>query len=57
MAIGLLSVSTIGSFGKSLASNSKERLKCLSLNNRPCQARLALGNINSGETSFFSIYY
>ena len=35
----LLSACTRGTFGGSLASNSKRPVKCVSLNNRPCQAR------------------
>ena len=37
--IELLSASTIGSFGESLASKSDGRLKCISLSNRQCQTR------------------
>ena len=39
MIIGLLNACTTGAFGEPLASNSKERIKCVSQNNRPCQAR------------------
>ena len=39
MFIGLLSACTIAVFGESLAPNSKESIKCVSLNNRQCQAR------------------
>ena len=39
MFIGLSSICTIGSFGESLASNSKVSRKCVSLINWPCQAR------------------
>ena len=34
--IRLLSLSIIGSLGESLVSNSKELIKCLTLNNQPC---------------------
>ena len=37
-----------------LASNSKEPIKCVSLNNLPCQARPTFVNINSNETVFYS---
>ena len=53
MFIGLLSLCTIGTFSESLISNSKELIKCLTLNNRPCQARPTLVNINSNETHFY----
>ena len=51
--IGLLSVCTIGSIDESIVSNSKGPIKCVSLNNRPCQARPTLVNINSDETHFY----
>ena len=44
MFIRLLSACTKGSFGESLVSNSKEPLKCLTLNNGPCQARPTRGS-------------
>ena len=53
MFIGLLNVCAIRSFGKSLVSNSKGPLKCLTLNNQPCQARPMVVNINSDETLFY----
>ena len=53
MFIGLFSVYTIGSFCKSLVSNSKGSIKCLTLNNRPYQARPTILNINSNETQFY----
>ena len=53
MFIGLLNVCAIGSFGESLVSNSKGPLKCLTLNNQPCQARPMVVNINSDETLFY----
>ena len=34
-------------------SNSKGPIKCLTLNNQPCQARPTLVNINSDETLFY----
>ena len=39
MFIELLSACTIVPFGESLAFNSNEPIKCVSLNNQPCQAR------------------
>ena len=56
MFIGSLSVCTSVSFGESLASNYKEPRKYISMNNQSCQARPTLGNINSDETPFSSIY-
>ena len=47
--IELLSASTIRSFHLSLDSNSEGRIKFVSLNKRPCQARPILANINSNE--------
>ena len=49
--IGSLSVCTIWCFGESLVSNSK--IKCVSLNNHPCQAKPTLTKINSEETLFY----
>ena len=51
--IGLLSVCTIRSFGASLTSNYKEPIKCVSLNNQPCQARPTFVNINSDKILFY----
>ena len=47
--IELLSTCTIRSFDESLASNSKEHIKFVSLNNRSCQASPGL---SSNETIF-----
>ena len=47
MFIGLSSTCAIVSFNEPLACNSKRSIKCVSLNNWPCQARPALANINS----------
>ena len=52
MFFGLLGTCT-GNFDGSLASNSKEHIKCISLNNRPCQARPTLVNINSNKCLFY----
>ena len=52
MFIGLLSIWTVGSFGESLVSNSKGPIKCLTLNNRLCQAKPTL-DTNSDETLFY----
>ena len=54
MFIGLLSVYAIVSFSWSLASNSKRPIKCLSLNNQPCETRLTLVDINPHEVFFYS---
>ena len=50
--IGLLSICTIKGFVESLVSDSKGIIKCLTLNNRPCEARPTFVNVNSGETLF-----
>ena len=42
MFIGLLRIWAIGRFGASLASNYKEPIKCISLNNETCKARPTL---------------
>ena len=47
--IGLLSALTTWSCSESLASISEGCIKCVSLNNRPCQARPTLGDVNSNE--------
>ena len=44
--IGLLKVCTIGIFGKSSACHSEVGLTCISLDNRPCQAKPSQHNIN-----------
>ena len=54
MFIRLLNVCTIGSFSSSLASDYKEPIKCVSLNNQPCHARPTFVNINYNETLFYS---
>ena len=41
------------SFGESLACNSEEPIKCLSLDNRPCHARPTLVSINSYEPLWY----
>ena len=46
MFIGLLRASAIGSFGESLAFNSKRPIKCVSLNNQPFHARRRLPGLN-----------
>ena len=45
MFIELLSACATENFDVSLASNSEGHIKCVSLNDRPCQARPALFNI------------
>ena len=44
--IELLSAYKIVNFDKPLGSNSKESIKCVSLNNQPCQSRPTLVGIN-----------
>ena len=53
MFIDLLSICTAGSFCEPLTSNSKVRLKCISLNNQSCQARPTLVDIKSNDTLFY----
>ena len=53
MFVGLLSITTVISFGKSLVFNFKGPIKCVSLNNQPAQTRPKLVNINSDETLFY----
>ena len=48
MFIGLLSACITRSVGESLG-----RIKCVSLNNKPCQARSTLININSNKPLYF----
>ena len=48
--IGLLSTCTIVNFDQSLDCNYKESIKCVSLNNQPCQARRTLVGINYNKT-------
>ena len=50
MCIGLFSAFTIASLGESLVSNSKGRMKCESLNKRPCQVKPTFVNITSNES-------
>ena len=50
---GLLSACTTESFGESLASNSKGRIKCVFLNIRPFQTRPTLININSNKPLYY----
>ena len=52
MINGLLSLWTMGSLDESLASNSRGPIKCVSLRNRPFQARPLLVHIHSNETLF-----
>ena len=49
----LVSVYTIENFGELLAFNSEGCLKYASLNNRPCQARSTLVNINSNQPLYY----
>ena len=55
MFIRLLSACTIGSFCDPLLSNSEGRLKWISLNNRLCQTRPSLVNMNSNENIFIHL--
>ena len=50
-----LSFCTIGRFGKSLISNLKGPIDCVSLENHPCQAMPTLLSINSTEALFFHL--
>ena len=54
MFIGLASACTIGFFGNSVAFNSEEPMKCVSLNNQSSQTRLTIVNINSDKVLFYS---
>ena len=49
----LLSIWATGTFDSLLATNYKEPIKCVYLNNPPCQTRPTIVNINSGETLFY----
>ena len=49
MFIGLLSVCIIGNFCESLAFNSGDPIKFISLNNLPCKTRLTLIEINPNK--------
>ena len=51
--IRLLKVWTVKRFDESLASSFEISIKCVSLNNRPCQARLTLVNSGFNETLFY----
>ena len=53
MFIGSLRVCTQVSFGGPLTPNNKELITCVTLNNRPCQVRPTIVNINSNETLFY----
>ena len=55
--IRLLNIFAIVIFSGSLASNSEGNIKCISLNNWPCQARPILADINSNETPFYSFSF
>ena len=50
MFTGLLIDWTVTSFDRSLPPISEKRLKYVSLNNRPCQGRSKLVDINSNKT-------
>ena len=52
MFIGLLNVYTKVSFGELL--DSKGPIKCVSLNNQPCQARPKLVDVNSRPRKKYS---
>ena len=51
----LLSIWATGTFDSLLATNYKEPIKCVYLNNPPCQTRPTIVNINSGETLFYPV--
>ena len=51
--IGLLKVCTVKSFDESLASSFEGSIKCVSLNNRPCQAKPTIVNSSFNEALFY----
>ena len=51
--IRLSSICTAGVLDRPSASNSKEPIKCISLNNQPSQGRPTLDDINCNETLFY----
>ena len=56
MFIGFSSAQAAESFGESFGiffGNSKGNIKCVFLNNRPCQTRSTLVNINSNEPLYY----
>ena len=53
MFIGLLSLCTTANFGESLTSTSEGHIKCISINNRPCQARATLVNISCNKPKYY----
>ena len=55
ISIGFLRIHTIGNLSESLLSNSEESIKCVSLNNQPCQARPTLVNVNSNKPLYYPI--
>ena len=55
MFFRLLRAWSIGTFGKSLAFNSKRPIKCLSLNNQPCKDRPSFFYTNSDKTLFYLV--
>ena len=52
--IGLSSACTIGSLCESLAFDSIGPIKCVTLNNQPCQARPTVADINSNTTLLYT---
>ena len=53
MFIGLSNACTRSILGESLVSNSEELIKCVFINNRPCQARPKFVDINCDECIFY----
>ena len=49
----LLSFRTIANFSGSIVPNSKQPIKCVSLNHQPHQARPALVDLNSHDSLFY----
>ena len=49
----LFSVCTIRTFGELLFFNLKRPIKCVSLNNQPCETKPTIVNINSNKTLFY----
>ena len=53
MFIEIIGVCAIRNFSESLVSTSKGPIKCISLNNHPCNAIPTLFTINSDKTLFY----
>ena len=53
MFLELLSACKLGSFGGSLAPNSKGNIKCVSLNNQPFPGRQTFVNLYSNQPLYY----